>query len=329
MRYIMDCLESLMRQDFRDFSILVIDNGSDDGTVKFIRSYYPTVSILENFRNLGYSKANNQGIQLAKGDYVLVLNPDVILSENFLQEMVDFAEKHPEAGSFGGKVLKFYTENIDKNDEFGLSEFVKSDVFDSTGLMIYKNRKVVDRGQNQKDLGQFNRSEEVFGISGNCVLYRSSALADIMIKNEFFDQDFFAYKEDIDLAWRLRLYGWTCWYNHKAVCYHHRTLGSFENMNIGKAFKHRLGVSKILRSLSFKNQHLMLFKNDQFSNVVVHLPFILSREIKIILYALIFEPFQYATIIKFFKLLPNTLLKRRIIMAHKKVSAKDMRKWFK
>ena len=329
MRYIMDCLESLMRQNFRDFSILIIDNGSDDGTVKFIRSYYPTVSILENFKNLGYSKANNQGIQLAKGDYVLVMNPDVILTENFLQEMVDFADKHPESGSFGAKVLKLYTEAIDKKDESGFREFVKSDVFDSTGLQIFKTRKVIDRGENQKDKGQYDKVEEVFGISGNCVLYRNSALADVMIKNEFFDQDFFAYKEDIDLAWRLRLYGWSCWYNPSAVCYHHRTLGSFEDKSFSKSIKQRRSVSKVLRSLSFRNHHLMIFKNDYLSNIIFHLPWVFGREIKILFYALVFEPFQYKTVAKFFSLIPNMLLKRRVIMAHSKVSAKEIRRWFK
>jgi len=94
LRFIFDCLESLMRQSYRDFSILIIDNGSDDGTVEFIRSQYPTVSVLQNFKNLGFAKANNQGIQLAKGDYVLVMNPDVILDNDFLQQLVIFADQH-------------------------------------------------------------------------------------------------------------------------------------------------------------------------------------------------------------------------------------------
>jgi GT2 family glycosyltransferase len=74
-----------MRQSFRDFSVIIIDNGSDDGTVEFIRNNYPTVSVLQNFKNIGLSKANDQGIKLAKGEYVLIMNPDVILAANFLQ----------------------------------------------------------------------------------------------------------------------------------------------------------------------------------------------------------------------------------------------------
>lgn len=329
MRYILDCLESLMRQSFRDFSILVIDNSSDDGTVKFIRSQYPTVSILENFKNLGFSKANNQGIKLAKGEYVLVMNPDVILADNFLQNLINFADQHPEAASFGSKVLKLFTEAIDANDQAGLREVVKSDIFDSTGLEAYKSRKVINRGEGIKDKGQYDRAQEVFGISGNCALYRKSALDEIIVKDEFFDQDFFAYKEDIDLAWRLRLYGWQSWYIPDTVCYHHRRLTRNEGKGIKGTMKQRRDVSKMLRALSFRNHHLMIIKNDQLLNIILTLPWLLLREIKVVFYALIFEPFQYKSIIRFFQLLPKMLLKRRVIMAHKKTQPREIRKWFK
>lgn len=329
MRYILDCLESLMRQSYRDFSIIIIDNGSDDGTVEFIRSQYPTVSVLQNFKNLGFCRANNQGIQLAKGEYVLVMNPDVILDDDFLQELVVFSDQHPEGASFGGKTFKLFTEAIDSKDQSGLREVVKSDIIDSAGLEICKSRKVTNRGEGIKDNGQFDRTEEVFGLSGSCALYRKSALEETMIKNEFFDQDFFAYKEDIDLAWRLRLYGFSAWYIPEAICHHHRRLADRTNGKVKKTFKHRRDVSKMLRSLSFRNHHLLLAKNDQLINIILTLPFILGREIKVLFYALVFEPFQYRSMVRFFQLLPSALLKRRVIMAHKKVAPRDIRKWFK
>ncbi len=329
LRYIFDCLESLMRQNFRDFSVLIIDNGSDDGTVEFIRSNYPTVSILQNFKNLGFSKANNQGIQLAKGEYVLVMNPDVILANDFLQDLVVFANQHPEGASFGGKVLKLSSEAIDDNDQAGLREVVKSNVIDSSGLEIGKTRQIVNRGEGQKDNSQYDRIQEVFGISGACVLYRRAALEEVMIKNEFFDQDFFAYKEDVDLAWRLRLYGWSSWYLPTAICYHYRRLSSIQDKGFKKIVANRREVSKMLRLLSFRNHHLMLVKNDQWLNIILTLPWCLGYELKILFYALIFEPFQYKNFVHFFKLLPAALLKRRVIMAHKKVQPREIRRWFK
>ncbi|MDX9892949.1 MAG: glycosyltransferase family 2 protein [Patescibacteria group bacterium] len=328
MRYIFDCLESLMRQNFRDFSVIIIDNGSDDGTVEFIRNNYPTVSVLQNFKNIGLSKANDQGIKLAKGEYVLIMNPDVILAANFLQDIVNFADQHPEGGVFGSKVLKLKSEAIDQGDQNGLRESIRSNIIDSAGLEIFKSRKVINRGEGQKDNGQYDRTQEVFGISGACVLYRRKALEEIKIRQEYFDYDFFAYKEDIDICWRMHLYGYGCWYHPQAVCYHYRRLSAPDDKNIRSIVKSRKEVSKMLRALSFRNQHLMIVKNDQFINILMAWPWFLFWELKIIFYALIFEPFQYREIVKFFKLLPSMLLKRRTIMAHKVTKPKEIRKWF-
>ncbi len=317
-----------MRQTFRDFSILIIDNASVDGTVNFIRSNYPTVTVLENNKNLGFCRATNQGILLAKGEYILSLNPDVILSDNFLEELVGFADQKPDGGSFGGKILKLKTEYIDDNDKGGMIQAVKSNFIDSTGLDIYKSRRSVDRGEGEKDKGQYDRTEEVFGLTGACALYRFEALNEIAIGKEFADQDFNAYKDDVDLAWRLRLYGFENWYYPPAVCYHHRGFPAASS-NLIKALSARRKISKFLRANSFRNQHLMLVKNDEWQNLFFALPWFLARECKVLVATLFFEPFQFMTIINFFSLLPRTLRKRQIIMRHKKISASQMRKWFK
>ena len=313
-----------MRQSFRDFSILVIDNGSDDETVDFIRSNYPTVSILQNFRNLGFAKANNQGILIAKSEYVLVMNADVVLTENFLEKIVEFADRQPQGAAFGGKILKFSTEAIDSNDQ-SMRETIKSNIIDSTGLKIFKSRRVVDRGEGEIDSGQYDKTEEVFGVTGACVLYRKSALDDVSINHEFFDQDFVAYKEDIDLSWRLRLYGFTCWYNYQAVCFHHR---GFYQSKLSQVIKERKKISKILRIYSLRNHHLMLVKNDDLINLFLASPWFLSRDFIITFGALIFEPFQWSGLVKFFKLLPRTWSKRQIIMRHRKITANQIRSWF-
>ena len=329
LRYVFDCLESLMRQTFRDFSVVVIDNGSEDGTVNFIRTQYPTVMVLQNFKNNGFSKANNQGIQLAKSEYVLVINPDVILDPDFLQNIVAFADQHQEAGSFGGKMLKLSSEAVDSEDQSGLRRAIKSDFIDSAGLQIFKSRRVINRGEGEKDKGQYDRTEEVFGLSGACALYRKTSLHQVILRNEYFDQDFFAYKEDVDLAWRLRLYGFSSWYVPEAKCYHHRLFSNFQGRGLKGIIKERKDVSKLRRTASFKNHHLMLIKNDQLFNIILTLPWFIIREIIFIGYILIFEFFQWRSLIKFFNQLPNALLKRRIIMAHKKVASREIRQWFK
>jgi len=328
LRYIFDCMESLMRQTFRDFSIIIIDNASADGTINFLRSNYPNVNILQNFKNFGFARATNQGILMAKGEYVLSLNPDVILTENYLEQLVSFADQKPQGASFGGKILKLKTEYIDDIDKSGMIQAIKSNYLDSTGLEIAKSRRTVDRGEGELDQGQYDRIEEVFGLTGACVLYRKSALDEIMINNEVVDQDFVAYKDDVDLSWRLRLYGFQNWYHPQIICYHHR---GFPGRSAGmiKALASRRKISKVLRGFSFCNQHLMLVKNDEFVNILLALPWFLAREIKLIFLTLLLEPFQIKTVIRFFKLLPKTIAKRRIIMRHKKTTALEMRKWYK
>ena len=330
MYYLFDCLESLMHQTFRDFSVLIIDNGSQDNTVEFVRNYYPTAGVLQNFKNIGFAKAYNQGIRMAKSEYVLVLNHDVNLDENFISEILRYADAKPEGGSFGGKILKLYTQDVDPiNGGGGLRTAVRSDVIDSTGLIARKSRHFYDRGSGEKDEGQYQQSGEVFGICGACVLYRKAALEDIKIKDEYFDNDFFAYKEDVDLAWRLRLFGWKSYYVSPAVAFHHRHFSGSANKKISQIIKERRKISKLLRIYSFRNQHLMLAKNEILSNFFRNFFPIIWREIKIFSYILFFEPFIFRSCFEFFRVLPFILIKRKIIMSHRKISAKEMRGWFK
>ena len=327
-RYIGDCLNSLSAQTFTDFSVLVIDNASSDGTVEFVREHYPTAAVLQNFKNLGYAKANNQGIKLAKSPYVLVLNPDILLEPDFLARLVVLADQQPQGGSFGGKLLKLKSRAIDQADQAGLRQAVKSDLIDSTGLLIYRSRKVVNRGEGQKDQGQYDRPEEVFGLSGAAVLYRRSALEAVAINHQYFDEDFFAYKEDIDLAWRWRLYGFSAWYLPTSVGYHYRQLAAAAPSSLKKIRQHRRAVSRQLRSASLKNHQLMLIKNDQGLNIILTLPWFLARQLGIIGYVLFFEFFQWQTLITFLRQVPAALVKRRVIMAHKRTTPRQIRRWF-
>jgi len=326
-RYIGDCLDALQRQTMTDFSVLVIDNGSRDGTVGLVRSEYPTAAVLENFKNVGFARGNNQGIKMAKGEYVLVLNPDVVVTSTFLERIVTFADSQPQAASFGGKLLKLKSQSINEADGEELQETIQSDIIDSTGLVIKRSRNVIDRGAGLQDTGQFNRSEEVFGISGACALYRRSMLNEVVIKNEYFDEDFFAYKEDVDLAWRLRLYGFLSFYVHDAVAYHHRGFGGGGRSTVRAVLKSRRLVSRFIRSLSLKNHHLLLCKNEQLVNVFLGLPWIVLQELQLFFYTAVFEPFQFKTTIIFLKQLPRILIKRRVIMAHAVATARDIRRW--
>jgi len=327
-RFISDCLESLETQTYRDFSAMVIDNGSTDGTVKFVRDTFPTVSVLENSKNLGYAKANNQGIKMCRGEYVLVLNPDALLDSNFLETIITFADAHPRGASFGGKTYKLSRQAIDDRDQGGLHEVVPSETIDSTGLVLTHSREALNRGEGERDENQFERTEEVFGHSGSCVLFRKSALDEAAVRGEYFDQDFFAYKEDVDLAWRLRLYGWESWYIPAAVAFHYRTYSKSRNKSLLGSLKKRRSESRFLRQLSLRNHYLMLIKNEHAFNVVTGLPWLMWQTFKMAVFVLFFEPFQFRTVISIISMVPSTMSKRRVIATHRSAAPRDIRRWF-
>jgi GT2 family glycosyltransferase len=312
---------------------------------------------------------------MTDSEYILVMNPDVILEPDFLERIIDVAEKNKKAGSFGGKLLKAKITNIESNKEMALNPLkfgalmhpnwciVKTDIIDSTGLKIFKSRRVIDRGEGEKDTGQYDRQEEVFGISGACVLYRRKAIEDVLprinadetrinadirlrpdicrdyggqvsvnlrpakrnqrksafAEGEYFDQDFFCYKEDIDLAWRLQLRGWKAIYVPEAKAYHLRTV----------SIANRFSKSAWINFLSYRNHLWILLKNDYFRNFLLHLWYIFWYQLAKEIYLLFTQPLvlwkgSFAFWQGFFKMYK----KRRYIMKNVKIGAREIRQWF-
>lgn len=335
MHFLPDLLASIFQQTFHDFQVLVIDNGSDDGVESFLRALYPTVIILRNARNLGFAPAHNQGIRYAlehwrpeelSNCFILVTNPDTIWEMDFLEKLLSAALRHPSSGAFGGKLLRAYGENL--QDEV-LKETVHSDRFDSTGLSAHRSRSFTDRGAGELDSGQYNQEEEVFGISGALALYRASSLQDIRFSDEFFDPLFFSYKEDVDLAWRLRQAGWGALYVPTAQAYHYRGMYMPEQAGWLTRFRHRRGQSPERRYYSTRNHLYLLVKNEHFFNFVLAWPWLLAKESGHFLYILFFETRYLKAYAMAFWHLPKILKKRWARRVGTAVTAKDLRKWFK
>ena len=197
------CLDSIGIQTFRDFRVRALDNASRDRTLEVISAY--GVDVVKSPSNTGFAKAHNQLIRQFPAEFVLVLNPDTVLRRDFLEQLLAAIEKRPDAASATGKLLR-----------------MDGRTFDSTGIVMLRNQRHLDRGAGQPDLGQFDKQEDVFGASGAAALYRTKALEDVAIDGQYFDEDFFAYREDADLAWRCRLMGWTSIYAPQAVALHRR-----------------------------------------------------------------------------------------------------------
>jgi len=329
-QFLYECLESIRAQTFTDFQVMLVDNHSADKTTEFLRSEYPEYYLLQNFNNVGFCRANNQGIRLSSSDYILTLNPDTILDNTFLERIIAEADQHPKGGSFTGKVLKLHKNNeaSDLDTEF-FTNSKKTNIIDTTGLVVYKNGMSLRRGEGENAQNTFQVSQEIFGVDGACALYRREALEDIKINNEYFDENFFAYKEDVDIAYRLRLYGWNAHYVARATAYHHRYFAADNRGKIRTIKQTRIQKSFFSRMISFKNQHLMLLKNTHWKNFFhLFLP-ALWRQSKIFFYLLIFEPRVLAILPRLIKDIPSTLQKRKIIMAHAQLKAADIRKLLK
>ncbi|NQV88796.1 MAG: glycosyltransferase family 2 protein [Parcubacteria group bacterium] len=331
MEFLPDLLKSIMGQTFRDFNVLVIDNASSDGVGVFLRDEYPEVMVIRNPRNLGFSVAHNQGIRYAldhaspdQEKFILVTNPDIIFSDDYLERLMAVPRDYPEVGSFGGKLLRAFGENL--ADEV-MRETIRSDRFDSVGLNPHKNRTVTDRGAGEMDRGQFDEMELVFGISGALCLYRGSALEDTRYGDEFFDQDFFAYKEDVDMAWRLQQAGWGSLYIPGAVAYHYRGMYGPEKMGLWQRITNRRAKSSLRNYYSTRNHWLMLVKNLRISSMLLALPWIFTYELSRLVYVILFEK-GIRAMFDAMKFLPSMWAKRRAVLNGSRVRAREIRKWF-
>lgn len=302
------CIEPLLKQTYKDSEIIFIDNNSEDGSPDYVRENWPRIKVVANKENIGYAGAGNQGIELSEGEYVFITNPDIILTPEYFEKAVGKMTKELEAAALTGKVLQY---DFEKKKPTGL--------IDTTGLEMFRSRRVIDRGQGEKDHGQYDKEEYVFGVSGACPLYRRSALEDVKICGEYLDNDFFMYKEDVDLSWRFKLFGWKCLYYPKIVAYHGRGTGIHDRSKVSGTLKHRGKLSRFQKYYGYKNQRLMQIKNETLKGFLRDMPWILGKEIAHFLYIIVREPYLFKSFGKMLLQIPRTLKKRKEIMRGKKV----------
>ena len=198
--YLGECISSLLTQTYPAIEIIFVDNGSSDGSCEYIKKNYPSVKIITNNKNLGFAKGNNVGIKVAKGELIATLNNDTKVTPRWVEELVDAINSDANVGMCASKMLFM------KNAEF----------INSTGICISRSGACWDRGMFEYDNGHYGSIDEVFGPCAGAAMYRKSMLEEIGL----FDEDFYAYMEDVDLAFRGRLRGWKCLYVPEAIVFH-------------------------------------------------------------------------------------------------------------
>lgn len=304
LRDLPDCLDGLARQTV-PFELIIVDNGSTDGSVDLIRSRFAQAKIIVNSRNEGFCKGHNQAIRLARGEYYLPLNPDVRLEANYIESMLEMCSKDKNIGMSGGKLMLVDSDSMNK--------------IDTTGLFMDRRRRQYLRGHRQVDVGQYDLETEVFGVDGAAPLYRRDMLEDIKVFGEYFDETFFAHKEDVDLAWRARLLGWRAMYTPKAIGYHRRSFRP------GR----RKGMAGEIRQEAVKNRYLLLLKNETPEGWRRDWLPILWYDLQILGYMLLFEQTSLRGFTRIRQLIPNAKQWRHEIMRRRRVSGEELLEWFR
>ena len=197
-----ECLESLFSQTYQEREIIVVDNGSTDGSPDLLEQRYQSrITLIKERENLGFAEGNNVGIASSSGEYIALLNNDAVADRAWLEKLVQAAQRSD--GSFGMWASKILFHD-------------RRDMIDTAGHLIYRDGLNRGRGKNEIDRGQYDREEEVFFPSGCAALYRREMIDRIGA----FDPDFFAYGDDTDLGIKARLAGWKCLFVPTSIVYH-------------------------------------------------------------------------------------------------------------
>ncbi|HMA17964.1 MAG TPA: glycosyltransferase family 2 protein [Thermoanaerobaculia bacterium] len=205
-------LASAVAQKGVTTEILLVDNASSDASREAGAIYAPNVGVMALPENVGFAAAMNAGIEATSGRYVLSLNPDCRLAPDFTAILVRRMDTRPDAGSASGRIYRA--------DGPELTPTLR---LDSTGIVFTRSGRHFDRGSEEEGERRYLAEEEIAGTTAAAGLYRREALESAKISTGYFDSDFFLYREDADLAWRLARLGWKCLYVPSAVAWHRRT----------------------------------------------------------------------------------------------------------
>lgn len=321
MRWLPGCIASLRAQTVAEYELIVLDNASTDGTRTWLRDMADTderMRLIESNENLGFARAHDRVISEARGDLVLLLNQDVELDQGFLWHAIGAFSSRPEVGSVQARVRR-----LGPNGE-------RASMLDTTGLEVHRDRRFVSRAQGQMDGVQHSTPGPVFGVDGPVPVYRRAALQDARLPRqggwEILDEDFYMYKEDVDLAWRLQALGWSAWYAPDAIAWHARGAGGARTSTIRDIVRTNRSLSANVRRWSWRNHRLMLLKNERVRDGMLDLPWILRRELLSLGYILVADPVVgLRAISDLIRLIPGALRKRRYLQRRLQRSRADPR----
>lgn len=197
---LIDCLTSLSKQTFKNFEVVLVDNGSEDDSIKYTMKNFPQVKIIKLDKNYGFAKAINVGVRKSEAKYVIFLNNDTKVDKDWVRNLVVCADSHPEVISVNSKILNFYNRKL----------------IDGVGISINEVGQARSIGFKEDDRGQYEKEQYIFGATGAASLFKRRDF----IKVGGFDENFFMYSEEVDFAFRAQFLGYKSIYCPKAIIYH-------------------------------------------------------------------------------------------------------------
>jgi len=309
-------LPTLFAQTFRDFAVVAVDNRSEDGTRASLAAAQKVapvpMEIVASPENLGFTGGHNVAIAKAVergAEWVLVLNADVVLAPDHLETLLaDAARPGREwVGAMTGKVLRAEGPDL-----------LPTGVVDTVGIRMTRTGRHFDVGAGEPDSGRWDRPAEVFGVSGCVALYRVAALADVKVSTGYFDEDFFVYREDVDLAWRLRGRGWAARCVPAAVAWHRR-----RNLP-----ERRKAMSPVANLHSVKNRFLLRINNAGPDHLRATFPLTFARDAVVVGGCLTVERTSFEALRWLATNRARLLAKRREILSRRTVSDRALLRWF-
>ncbi len=292
-RWLEICLRALQKQDYPHFEVIIVDNASQDGSVKFVKKNYPAFTLIENDTNQGFSGGNNVGLRKAKGAYIFLLNNDTRVEKNFLSTFISIFSKIPNLAVAQSKIV--FMDDPKTIDSCG--SFWTNTSF----LYHYGNCK-------NQSLAQYNKPFPVFSIKGASAMIKRSVIDEIGL----FDDDFWCYYEETDFCHRAWLAGYECWYLPSATVFHGQggTSLSFPN--------------EFIQFHNFKNKLLSFLKNFELGRLLFIIPVFLFLNILLSIFWIFSGKMKnsfslYKAILWNIQKLPETMHKRKAIQKMRKI----------
>ncbi len=361
-KYIRQCLDSVLAQSYQHgfIELNILDNNSTDSTLERVRLWtmdygleqflkpesewlssivskpLAGFSLIRSTKNLGMWPGQEELLKHSRGEYVIVLSVDVILYPDFIKNAVEAMARDHQIGALQAKVYKFELSQLETRNSK-----LETNIIDTVGFQIYRSRRIINIGHGEADQDQYNEPKEIFAVEGAVPVFRRQALEDCRLVSQgdkIIDPDFFWYGDDLDIAWRMRIFGWKQVYAPSVIAWHDRKTTKvlaggwrelFRSRNLlPKSYLSIRGsVPMFKRRLGWRNTTLTIIKNDFASDLWCDSYYIIWRQLQIWGYFLLFEPAMFLEIFNLAKLLPRMLKRRSEIMKKSKVSAGEFRRW--